>query len=62
MPNYSWVNKKLNHAVTIDGNENNEKESFTCQEMWDVAEATREFLMPLSACKHENLKDSTQIY
>lgn len=62
MPNYSWVDKKLNHAVTVDGNENNEKESFTCQEMWDVAEATWELFMPLSACKHENLKDSTQIY
>ena len=62
MPNYSWVNKKLNHAVSTDGNENKEKESFTCQEMWGVAEATREFFMPLSACEHENRKDSTQIY
>lgn len=62
MPNYSWVNKKLYHPVTTDNNENNEEESFTCQEMWDVAEATGEFFMPLSACKHENLKDRTQIY
>lgn len=41
--NYSWVNRKLNHAVSTDGNENKEKENFTCQEMWGVAEATGSF-------------------